>query len=51
MNKAINDILSGKGIPRLDMGKQKIFQGKGKMPVGQEPKSGRLLKVIMICEC
>ncbi|MFB4257485.1 RHS repeat domain-containing protein, partial [Escherichia fergusonii] len=30
MNKAINDILSGKGIPRLDMGKQKIFQGKGK---------------------
>ncbi|HHA2009048.1 TPA: RHS repeat-associated core domain-containing protein, partial [Enterobacter mori] len=30
MNKAINGILNGKGIPRLDAGKQKIFQGKGK---------------------
>ncbi|MCV9215697.1 RHS domain-containing protein, partial [Escherichia coli] len=45
MNKAVNDIFDGKGIPRVDSaGNQKIFQGQGKNSGWRGAKEWEVIK-------
>ncbi|WP_139217019.1 hypothetical protein [Xenorhabdus mauleonii] len=48
MNKAINDIFSGKGIPRIDrdIGGQTIFKGASNKPAIQRWKGSREWMVV-----